>query len=74
MKTFKQFLCEKATRSGTAHWAYPDGYVRSHYSSLYFTPVAADAIQKMGTKVDDHKVDHGQMTYKHHEKIVNQEN
>jgi hypothetical protein len=34
-------------RAGIAHWAYPDGYVRSHYPDLYFTPGAADAIQKM---------------------------
>lgn len=36
-----------ASRAGIAHWAYPDGYVRSHYPDLWFTPGAADAIQKM---------------------------
>jgi hypothetical protein len=40
-------------------WAYPDGYVRSHYPGGYFMPRAADALQKMGAKVDDNKVDHG---------------
>lgn len=34
-------------RAGIAHWAYPDGYVRSHYPDGYFMPTAADAIQKM---------------------------
>lgn len=34
-------------RAGIAHWAYPDGYIRSHYPDLWFTPHAADAIQKM---------------------------
>lgn len=51
-------LTEKTARAGIAHWAYPDGYVRSHYPAGYFTPIAADAIQKMGAKVDDNKVDH----------------
>lgn len=51
-------LMEKTARAGIAHWAYPDGYVRSHYPGGYFMPVAADAIQKMGAKVDDNKVDH----------------
>lgn len=44
-------------RGGIAHWAYPDAYVRSQYPALYFTPIAADAIQKMGPKVDEKKVD-----------------
>jgi hypothetical protein len=35
------------TRAGIAFWAYPDGYIRSHYPDLWFTPVAADAIFKM---------------------------
>lgn len=39
---------ESATkRAGIAHWAYPDGYIRSHYPDLWFTASAADAIQKM---------------------------
>ncbi len=68
MKTFIQWaegsklelpIVEKTARAGIAHWAYPDGYVRSHYPASYFTPIAADAIQKMGAKVDDNKVDHG---------------
>ena len=49
---------EKTARAGIAHWAYPDGYVRSHYPAGYFMPIAADALQKMGDKVDDSKVDH----------------
>jgi hypothetical protein len=49
------------------HWAYPDGYIRSHYNSSYFIPRSADAIQKMGPKVNDDKVDHGQITYKNHD-------
>ena len=56
-------------RAGIAHWAYPDGYIRSHYPAGYFMPTAADALQKMGPKKDDSKVDHGKMTYKHHEKM-----
>ena len=38
---------ESTKRAGIAHWAYPDGYIRSHYSDLYFTPSAAEAIFKM---------------------------
>jgi hypothetical protein len=34
-------------RQGIAHWMYPDGYIRSHYPDLYFTPGAADSIYKM---------------------------
>ena len=49
---------EKTARAGIANWAYPDGYVRSHYPAGYFMPIAADALQKMGAKVDDSKVDH----------------
>lgn len=41
-------LNEKAARSGFAHWAYPDLYVRSHYPDGWFMPRAADARQKMG--------------------------
>lgn len=71
MKTFIQwagetkkelpvYQADEATkRAGIAHWAYPDGYVRSHYPAPYFMPSAADAVQKMGSKVDDNKVDHG---------------
>lgn len=41
-------VVEGATkRQGIAHWMYPDGYIRSHYPDLYFTPSAADAILKM---------------------------
>lgn len=67
MKSFKQWaesnelelpLVEKTARAGIASWAYPDGYVRAHYPANYFMPVAADALQKMGAKVDDNKVDH----------------
>ena len=68
MKSFTQWaesknldlpLAEKTARAGIANWAYPDGYVRSHYPGGYFMPVAADALQKMGKKVDDKNVDHG---------------
>jgi hypothetical protein len=67
MKSFLQWaensklelpIMEKTARAGIAHWAYPDGYVRSHYPAGYFMPKAADALQKMGDKVDDNKVDH----------------
>lgn len=72
MKTFIEFcgetkkelpvyekISEGATRrAGIAHWAYPDGYVRSHYTAGYFMPSAADAVQKMGKKVNDSAVDH----------------
>ncbi len=67
MKSFLQWaessklelpLVEKTARAGIAHWAYPDGYVRAHYPANYFMPIAADALQKMGDKVDDNKVDH----------------
>lgn len=66
MKTFIEWagnnkkelpVFEGATkRAGIAHWAYPDGYIRSHYPDLYFTPGAADAIQKMAP--GKHKVHH----------------
>jgi hypothetical protein len=39
---------EKQTRSGIAHWAYPDSYARQQYPDGYFMPKAADAVQKMG--------------------------
>jgi hypothetical protein len=60
-KTKKQLpiFSEKTTRSGIMNWAYPDGYIRSHYPAQYFTPISSDAIQKMGDKTDDDKVDHG---------------
>jgi hypothetical protein len=67
-------LSEKTTRGGIAHWAYPDGYIRSHYSGGYFTPISADSLQKLGPKSDEDEVDHGHMTYKHHERIKKQEN
>lgn len=46
-----------SARRGIAHWAYPDAYQRGQYPALYFTPIAADALQKMGPKVDEKKVD-----------------
>ena len=52
-------LFETIRRTGIAYWAYPDGYIRSHYPAGYFMPTAADALFKMGVKVDDNKVDHG---------------
>ena len=60
-------LTEKTTRGGIMSWAYPDAYIRSHYPAAYFMPTSADAIQKMGKKVDDDKVDHGHFTYKNHD-------
>jgi hypothetical protein len=39
---------EDTKRAGIMHWAYPDAYVRQQYPDLYFTPSAADAVQKMG--------------------------
>lgn len=60
MKTFYQWaeekkldlpaVAENTKRSGIAHWAYPDAYARQQYPDGYFTPIAADAIQKMGKK------------------------
>ena len=64
----KRILSEKTTRAGTMQWAYPDGYIRSHYPNNYFMPIAADAIQKMGDKLDDDNVDHGEKKWKNHEK------
>ena len=75
MKTFIEFcietkkelpvyeLNEKQIRTGIAHWAYPDGYIRGEYPAGYFMPIMADAIQKMGPKVDDKKVDTGKFTW-----------
>ena len=62
-------LYENIKRAGIAHWAYPDAYIRSHYPGGYFMPTAADALFKMGPKVDDNKVDHGQFRYAHHDRI-----
>jgi len=62
-------VSEKTARAGIASWAYPDAYVRSHYSAGYFMPRAADALQKMGKEVDDNKVDHGQFKYKNHDHL-----
>lgn len=72
MKTFIEFCGETkkelpvyqtmdegtTRRAGIAHWAYPDGYIRSHYTAGYFMPTAADALQKMGPKKDDGKISH----------------
>lgn len=56
-------IVEGATkRAGIAHWAYPDGYIRSHYPDLWFTPSSADAIFKMSPgppfTPKKHKVSH----------------
>jgi hypothetical protein len=66
----EQLLSEKTSRAGIMNWAYPDGYVRAHYPAGYFIPVAADSIQKMGDKLDDDSVDHGEMKWKHHDKTT----
>lgn len=65
MKTFYQWaeannleipeFTENTKRAGIAHWAYPDGYARSQYPDGYFTPIAADALQKLGKKKVDRK-------------------
>lgn len=69
-----QTIDEGATRrAGIAHWAYPDGYIRSHYSAGYFMPTAADALQKQGPKAKENAVDHGHVTYQHHEKMLGHE-
>lgn len=49
----KKTIDEKTKRGGIAHWAYPDAYVRQQYTDDYFVPIAADAIQKMGTRKVD---------------------
>jgi len=36
-------------------------------------PTAADALFKMGPKVDDHNVDHGEMKWKNHETMLKHE-
>lgn len=46
-------ILEKTKRAGIAHWAYPKGYVKSQYPGEYFVPIAADAIQKMGSTNPD---------------------
>lgn len=56
-------LTEKTKRGGIAHWAYPQGYARAHYPASYFTPVAADAIQKLGPTVDDSAIDVKKFNY-----------
>lgn len=63
-----RIINEKQLRGGIAHWAYPDGYVRGEYPSNYWMSIMADAIQKMGPKVDDSKVDTGKFVYKNFEK------
>lgn len=65
MKTFTQWasenklelpeIQENTKRGGIAHWAYPDAYARQQYPDGYFTPIAADAVQKMGNKKVDRK-------------------
>lgn len=60
-------------RAGIAHWAYPDGYIRSHYPASYFMPTAADALQKMGPKTDEDNVDHGEMKWKNHDIMLKHE-
>jgi hypothetical protein len=50
---------ENTKRAGIAHWAYPDAYVRQQYPDLYFTPHAADAVQKMGNHKPNRKADSG---------------
>jgi len=62
-------ILESIRRTGIAHWAYPDAYIRSHYTAGYFMPTAADALFKMGPKVDDKKLNHGQFRYTHHDRI-----
>lgn len=46
---------ENTKRAGIAKWAYPDAYAGRNYAypDGYFTPHAADALQKLqiGTKV-----------------------
>jgi len=63
-------IFETVRRTGIAHWAYPDAYIRSHYPASYFMPTAADALFKMGPKVDDKKVDNGQFRYTHHDRMT----
>lgn len=56
-------LAEKTSRAGIAHWAYPQGYVRAHYPASYFTPIAADAVQKMGPTSKDTGIDVKKFNY-----------
>lgn len=63
-------LFETIRRTGIAHWAYPDGYIRSHYPAGYFMPSAADALFKMGPKANEKNVHHGQFRYTHHDKMT----
>jgi len=62
MKTFLQWaeerghklpevaaVAENTKRSGI-RGAYPEGYVRSQYPDLYFTPIAADAPVQLKNK------------------------
>jgi hypothetical protein len=69
LPVYKEIAESTLRRTGIAHWAYPDAYIRSHYPAGYFMPTAADALQKMGPKKDDNKVDHGKINYKNHEKM-----
>lgn len=60
-------VAENATkRSGTKHWAYPTGYVRSQYPSNYFPPYSATAAYNMGPTANQNKVDAelGKFNYK----------
>lgn len=62
MKTFIEFcgdnkkelpayaVEENTKRAAIARWAYPDAAVRAQYPDLYFTPIAADALFKLGKK------------------------
>ena len=60
---------ESIRRTGIAHWNYPDAYIRSHYPAGYFMPTAADALFKMGPKINEKNVDHGQFRFSHHDKM-----
>lgn len=60
---------ESIRRTGIAHWSYPDAYIRSHYPAGYFMPTAADALFKMGPKINEKYVDHGQFRYSRHDKM-----
>lgn len=56
-------LTEKTKRAGIAHWAYPQGYARAHYPASYFTPIAADALQKLGPTAKDSSIDAEKFNY-----------
>lgn len=47
LPVYRQDERSSSRRSGIAWWAYPNGYMRSHYPDLYFTPYAADALFKL---------------------------